>query len=105
MGTRIQVTVETPAGRRVIHKTVNSGGSFGSSPLRQEIGLGDAISIVSVDLVWPASGLRQTFGQLQPNRAYRILEGEAQPQELSLTPIPFPSAAMPTHSAKSAVAD
>lgn len=101
IGTRIQVTVETPAGRRRIHKTVNSGGSFGSSPLRQEIGLGDATSIVSVDLVWPASGLRQTFGPLQLNHAYRILEGESQPVELSLAPIPFPSAALPAHSATS----
>lgn len=89
IGTRIQVTVETPAGPREIHKTVNSGGSFGSSPLRQEIGLGNATAITRVELVWPASGLRQTLTGLALDRAYRVREGEPRPMPLNLTSTPF----------------
>ena len=38
IGTRIKVVTQTAAGEREIHRTVGSGGSFGGSPLRQEIG-------------------------------------------------------------------
>jgi hypothetical protein len=50
IGSRIKVTVATPAGPRSIYKTVGSGGGFGASPLRQEIGLGNALSIESVEI-------------------------------------------------------
>jgi len=56
IGARIKVTVTTPSGPRQIYKTVNSGGSFGSNPLRQEFGLGNATSITSVEILWPATG-------------------------------------------------
>ena len=41
--------MRTPRGLREIYRTLGTGGSFGSSTLRQEIGLGDATGIVSVD--------------------------------------------------------
>src|SRR3954464_7096868 len=47
IGARINLTVKTRGGARELFRTVSSGGSFGSNPLRQEIGLGDATSIVS----------------------------------------------------------
>lgn len=40
IGARISVTVENAGVRRTIHRTVNSGGSFGASPLQQHVGLG-----------------------------------------------------------------
>jgi hypothetical protein len=76
IGARVAVTVEGETGPRTIHRTVGSGGSFGASPLRQEIGLGAARRIRSVEIVWPASGLRQTVGGLSPGRRYRVREGE-----------------------------
>jgi hypothetical protein len=77
IGARIQVTVSTPSGQRHIFKTVNSGGSFGCSPLRQEIGLGMANGITEVEIRWPTSGLRQVFPNLELDHCYRIQEGAA----------------------------
>ena len=76
IGARIQVVVTTPTGRREIHRTVNSGGSFGSNPLRQEIGLGDATAVESVEIRWPGSDLRQTVKGLELNQTYEIREGD-----------------------------
>src|ERR1043165_3244742 len=39
IGARIKVTLQTPAGPRELHRTVSSGGNFGSNPFRQEIGV------------------------------------------------------------------
>lgn len=77
IGARIKVTVVTPSGPRHIFKTVNSGGSFGCSPLRQEIGLGNASSISQVEIRWPTSGLRQVLTDLEPDHCYRVSEGAA----------------------------
>ena len=74
IGARIKVTVRTEAGPRTIYKTVCSGGSFGSSPLRQEIGLGAAKDIYTVEIFWPATGATQTFNGLQMDRFYRLRE-------------------------------
>jgi len=71
--------VETENGRRTIYKTVNSGGSFGANPLRQEIGLGQAKSISSVEVFWPASHTTQTLKQINPDSCYTIREGDPQP--------------------------
>ncbi|HEU5255607.1 MAG TPA: FG-GAP-like repeat-containing protein, partial [Vicinamibacterales bacterium] len=62
IGARIKVTVEnTGGGRRSMYRTVNSGGSFGASPLEQHIGLGKAARVAEVEIKWPASGTRQVF--------------------------------------------
>jgi FG-GAP-like repeat/ASPIC and UnbV len=75
IGARIRVLVETADGERSIYKTVSSGGSFGSSPLRQEIGLGQAKSIRDVEIYWPATGQTQRVHNLAMDRIYRIREG------------------------------
>jgi hypothetical protein len=86
LGARVAVTVETGAGRRTIHRTVGSGGSFGASPLRLEIGLGAAPRISGVEIVWPGSGVRQTVEGLSPGRRYRVREGEPA-REVARVPI------------------
>jgi hypothetical protein len=84
LGARIKVSFETKAGGRSVYRTVSSGGSFGASPLRQEIGLADATRITGVEVTWPVSGEVQKFSGLEPRRRYRIREGspEAQPVDL-----------------------
>jgi hypothetical protein len=82
LGARIAVTVETKKGVRTIHRTVGSGGSFGASPFRQEIGLGDALRIVSVKIFWPVTGKTQTVAGLTPRRWYNVREGDDKPREL-----------------------
>jgi FG-GAP-like repeat/ASPIC and UnbV len=76
MGARLKVTVETKAGSRVLYRTVGSGGSFGASPLRQEIGLGEATAISSVEIQWPGSGATQTLEGLQLDHRYQVREGQ-----------------------------
>jgi hypothetical protein len=77
IGARIKVTVQTPAGPRDLFRTVSSGGSFGSNPLRQEIGLGDASAITSVNILWPGSNTRQTLRTLELDHSYEIHEGDS----------------------------
>ena len=55
VGARIRVEVDTPSGSRTIHALGGTGGSFGSSSLQQEIGLGDATAIRSLEITWPTS--------------------------------------------------
>jgi len=87
IGAQIKVTLQTPTGTRELHRVVSSGGNFGSNPLRQEIGLGDASEITSVDIRWPGSGTRQTLHGLQVNHSYEIREGDAKPSVLQLHPV------------------
>ena len=77
IGARIKVGLETKRGPRFLYRTVGSGGSFGASPLRQEIGLGDATRIASVEVFWPVSGSTQTVRGLQVDHRYRVREGAA----------------------------
>jgi hypothetical protein len=77
IGARIKVTVATASGSRQIFKTVNSGGSFGCSPLRQEIGLGNATAITAVEIYWPASGIRQVLTGLELDHCYRVREEDS----------------------------
>jgi hypothetical protein len=97
IGARIEVTVRTPTGQRHIYKTVNSGGSFGSSPLRQEIGLGNATAITGVDIFWPATGKHQLLGELAMDRAYRFKEGEPDGVVLHLPRLYFNTAPAAPH--------
>ena len=80
IGARIRVLVRTAAGTRSIESTVSSGGSFGASPLRREIGLGRAESIASLEVFWPASGERQVFREPPLERTLYIREGDPQPE-------------------------
>ena len=84
IGARIKVVARTPGGERAIYKTVSSGGSFGSSPLRQEIGLGDAAAIERVEILWPSGGPSQILSGLALDRHYLVDEGGA-----GATPIPL----------------
>ena len=83
IGARITVTVEGPDGERRIHRRAGTGGSFGANPLRQEIGLGRATRIESVEVRWPGSGTVDRLTGLALDRAYRVVEatGTAEPLE------------------------
>ena len=75
-GARIKLVIETPRGPREIHRAVGSVSSFGGSPLRQEIGLGDATAIERLEIHWPTSGIRQTFRNVPIDSMIRIVEGQ-----------------------------
>jgi hypothetical protein len=87
IGARIRVTVTTEDGEREIHRTVGTGGSFGSSSLRQEIGLGRAVAIREIRVTWPAGGPDQVFHDVAMDRAYRMGEGASRPVPASFARI------------------
>lgn len=90
LGSRIKVIVTTQDGsKRMIHRTVSAGGSFGASPFRQEIGLGKVKSINSVEIFWPYSGEKQIYHNLDTNTCYLIKENDKQPQKLSFESFDF----------------
>jgi VCBS repeat protein/ASPIC/UnbV protein len=77
IGARIKVELKTENGTRYLYRTVGSGGSFGCSPLRAEIGLGRAKAITAVEVFWPATGRVQTVTRLALDRGYRVREDAA----------------------------
>jgi len=91
IGVRLRAEVDTPQGPRAIYKTVNTGGSFGANPFRQEIGLGAANVVRVLEVIWPATGLRQTFKDLPANQCYHIREGATKPVPVPLQPLVFPA--------------
>jgi hypothetical protein len=84
IGARIKVEVDTAAGPRTIYKTVNTGGSFGCSPLRQQIGLGQAKGITSVTITWPRDGRTQVLKDLAMDHLYKVREGEEKAARVEL---------------------
>ena len=82
VGARVKIAAATAAGPRFIYRTVGSGGSFGGSPLRLEIGLGDARRVDGVEVFWPATGETQRVSGLEPRRRYRIREGSPEAREV-----------------------
>ncbi len=75
IGARIRVRVETAGADRDIHAVVSTGGSFGSSSLQQEIGLGKATSIRFIEVTWPVTGETRILEGLAMDRAYLVPEG------------------------------
>ena len=63
---------------RRICLTAGTGGSFGSSSLQQEIGLGSAEVVERLEIAWP-SGTRQVFSQVEVNRFLKIVEDADEP--------------------------
>ena len=74
VGSRIKVTFTEDGKKRSVYRDVNSGGSFGASPLRKEIGIGRADMIDEIEIQWHP-GTKQIFRNIQRNQFLRITEG------------------------------
>jgi len=86
IGARIRVVVNSATGEHSYYKTVSTGGSFGASPLRQEIGLGQAQSIARVEIFWPRTGNTQVLGGLAMDRFYKVREDQTEAVPWDLKP-------------------
>jgi hypothetical protein len=75
IGTLVKITCTENGTQRTIYRDVNSGGSFGSSPLRREIGLGSATKIDQLEITWHGSGKVQVFENIAANQFIKITEG------------------------------
>ncbi len=96
IGARVRVDLETPAGPRSIHRAAGAISSFGSSPSRLEIGLGDARAITRLEVTWPASGQQQVFTQVPLDTSMEVWEEGVeitpralQPFSLEVTPAAY----------------
>jgi len=89
VGARIKITIREQGVARQICTVVGTGGSFGSSSLRQEIGLGSAEQIESLEVYWPAARQSQRWEKLPVNRAIELTQGQAEFRERPLKRVPI----------------
>jgi len=89
IGSHIKVTFTENGVKRSVYKDVNSGGSFGSSPLRQEIGIGQAKSIDEIEIKWAGSNATQRFKNIAPNQFLHITEGNGNAEVIHLARLTF----------------
>ena len=77
IGARIKLELAMDDGsRRMVYSHVNSGGSFGASSLEQEIGLGKARRVISMEVYWPTTGKRQVFEDVRLDTRLEVTEGD-----------------------------
>lgn len=84
IGTRIKLSFKEEGITRYVYRDVNSGGSFGASPLRREIGIGLTTHIDDIEIQWHGSNTIQRFKNIQPNQLIRITEGNDAIEQLPL---------------------
>jgi len=88
IGAKLLLEVEGRDGtRRLVHHVVGSGGSFGASPLLQNIGVGDARRVVSLEIRWPGSGTRQVLHGVPMGEVVGVREGDADWTTRKLRPV------------------
>jgi hypothetical protein len=76
IGARLRFRIREPEGERDVWLLAGTGGSFGSSSLQQEVGLGRATELLELEIRWPGSDRRQVVTGLPLDRVVTILEGE-----------------------------
>jgi len=76
IGAKIKVTFKENGSIRSVYRELNSGGSFGSNPLRQHIGIGQATTIESIEIIWPVTGNKQVFKNPPIDINIKIKEGD-----------------------------
>lgn len=89
IGSHIKLTFTENGSKRSVYKDVNSGGSFGSSPLRQEIGIGQAKLIDEIEIKWAGSQTVQRFKNISPNQFLHITEGNNTAEVVHLKALRF----------------
>ena len=97
IGTKIKVSFKENGVSRSVYRIVNSGGSFGASSLRMEIGVGQAAVIDQVEVIWPKSRKKQVFKNIQPNQCIKIIEGEKDFSKVAIKKTAFATTAAKSH--------
>ena len=77
LGARIKVVADLPEGEAEFHRAVGSCSSFGGSPIRQEIGLANAKSIVRIEIRWPVSKTTQVITDVPLNSTIQVTEAKS----------------------------
>jgi hypothetical protein len=86
IGARVKIVLELEDGsERIIHRTVSSGSGFGSNSLQLEVGLGNALSISDIEIIWPnGKNQPQSIGPVRMDQILKIVENQVDiyPQKL-----------------------
>ena len=90
IGARIIATlIENDKERKVYH-TVGTGASFGGNSLMAEIGLGQAVTIQKLEIIWPIHTQEKSiFNNVSVNRLVKIKQGSDEIISLNIEPVPF----------------
>lgn len=89
IGAKVIVKFQENGVQRTVYREVNSGGSFGCSPFRREIGIGTASTIDELTIIWPTTGKHQTLQNLKPNQFIKIVEGKNGYEQLPINTLVF----------------
>ena len=91
IGARLRIEVETNEGnKRSIHRSISTGGSFGSNSLQLEIGLGKINRITGIEVEWPCSDLQvYQIEDINTKNSYMLKEGESAIQVIERPSIRF----------------
>jgi hypothetical protein len=74
IGSIIEISLTENGKKRKIYRQVGSGGSFGCSPLRAEIGLGKATQIDELKIHWKGTKQIQVLKNIKVNQRLKIHE-------------------------------
>jgi hypothetical protein len=84
IGARLHAQFTENGQERHVYKHVNSGGSFGSNPLRQMLGLGAAQKVDRLEVYWPMTGKIEVLQNLPADRQIEIVESSGKYRDLKL---------------------
>ncbi len=88
IGARVAIhTLDDEGKEKTFFKRVNTGGTFGSGPLRVESGLGNAREIEKIVVHWPKPGETEVYESPPINRILKIKEGERDYKDVTETVI------------------
>ena len=96
IGARLTLTIEENGRERKLYRDINSGGSFGASSLRAEVGLGRAEAVKELIITWPCSA-EQRFNNLESKQFYKIVEGQATAEKVERRRLHFSPPSKPSH--------
>ena len=89
IGAKIKVSFKENNIERFVYRDVNSGGSFGSNPLQQHIGVGQAAILSKIEITWPVTGKTQVFKNIPVDKNIKITEDDSTFSAFKLTRFDF----------------
>ena len=91
VGARVKLVLDTEDGTRELHRAAGSVATFGGSPHRLEIGLGQAKRVARLEIRWPRSKTTQVFEDVPMDAWLRVTEGSEEFESVDLPRFAFGS--------------
>jgi hypothetical protein len=87
IGARLKLTFDDRGRQRSVYRWVGGSSSFGANPMRQEVGVGQATAIETLEIFWPTTGQSQKFHDVASGQYVEITEGQAEYRQRDWKPI------------------